>query len=173
MLGRQRRLPADEERTFAQVYDRALTLLEFRARSTAELRRKLVEKGEPRALVDAVIERLVEQKLLDDAEFAQQFARSKVMGSGTSRLRIVQELGRKGVSRDVADEAVNGLEEREGIDPSASIHRVAAKKWKSLASLDDATRRRRLYAFLARRGFNPDEIRAALLQLGAEADAIG
>jgi SOS response regulatory protein OraA/RecX len=36
-----------------------------------------------------------------------------------------------------------------------------------LAKLDDFTRRRRLYAFLARRGFNPDEIREALDALGA------
>jgi len=44
---------------------------------------------------------------------------------------------------------------------------VAQKKWRSLAKLDDVTARRRLYAFLARRGFNPDEIRGAMSALGA------
>ena len=75
------------------------------------------------------------------------------------------------MARTTADEAVEGLEEREGITPAAAINRVASKKWKSLAKLDDFTRKRRLYAFLARRGFSPDEIRDALQRLGEELDA--
>jgi len=156
-----------QERT---THDRALSLLGFRARSVAELRRKLLQKGEPADQVESVIARLIDQKLLDDADFAREFARSKVLGAGSSRLRILQELARKGVPRDVAEQAVDGLQENEGIDPSTSIHRVAEKKWKSLAKLDGATKRRRLYAFLARRGFNPDEIRDALNALGKVAE---
>jgi regulatory protein len=144
------------------TYDQALRLLEFRARSVRELRRKLLQKGQAPADVEITITKLLDQKLLDDADFAREFARTKVLGAGSSRRRIVQELTRKGVARDVADEAVEGLQEREGIDPSTAIHRVAEKKWKSLAKLDAFTRKRRLYAFLARRGFNPDEIRVAL-----------
>lgn len=147
------------------TYERALTLLGFRSRSIAELRRKLLEKGEDAAQVEDVIARLRDQKLLDDADFARQFARTKLLAAGSSRRRIVLELTRKGVARDVADEAVDGLQESEGIDPSVVIHRVAAKKWKSLAKLDDFTRKRRLYAFLARRGFDPDEIRSAIAAL--------
>jgi regulatory protein len=146
----------------ASTYEKALSLLEFRARSVAELRRKLIQKGEPAAEVDAAIARLRDQKLLDDADFARQFARTKVTGAGASRRRVIQELARKGVARAEAERAVAELQETEGIDTSATIHRVAEKKWKSLAKLDDFTRRRRLYAFLARRGFDPDEIRVAL-----------
>jgi regulatory protein len=152
------------------TYDQALTLLEFRPRSIAELRHKLLAKGADVTEVDETIARLIDQKLLDDAEFARQFARSKVIGPGVSRWRIVQELTRRGVSREIADRAVATLTETEGIDPAATVHRVAEKKWHSLAKLDDFTRRRRLYAFLARRGFNPDEIRGALNALGAESE---
>lgn len=162
--------PDDRSPAFSSWYERALTLLEFRARTVAELRSKLLQKGAPGAEVEAVIARLRDQKLLDDASFARQFARARVLGAGASRRRIVLELKRKGVASSVADEAVDSLEELEGIDASASIHRVAAKKWKSLAALDDFTRKRRLYAFLARRGFNPDEIRSALDKLGEEMD---
>lgn len=150
------------------IYDRALKLLGFRARSVAELRRRLLQKGSSAAEVDVVITRLREQKLLDDADFARQFARTKVLGAGASRRRIVQELTRKGVAREVADRAVADLQETDGLDASAAIHRVARKKWTSLGKLDDFTRRRRLYAFLARRGFDPDEIRSAMNALGEE-----
>jgi regulatory protein len=154
----------------ASTYDQALRLLEFHARSVGELRRKLLQKGQEPAQVEAAIAKLLDQKLLDDTDFAREFARTRVLGAGNSRRRIVQELTRKGVSREVADEAVEGLQAREGIDPSTAIHRVAEKKWKSLAKLDAFTRKRRLYAFLARRGFNPDEIRVALNALGEVPD---
>lgn len=154
------------------VYDRALTLLGFRARSVAELRRKLIEKGAPPGEVEDVLTRLIDQKLLDDADFARQFARTRITGAGASRLRILQELRRKGVVNEVADRALEELEEEEGIDPSSSIQRVAEKKWKSLAKLADFTRRRRLYAFLARRGYSPDEIRTAMATVGGDVEDV-
>ena len=148
------------------VYDRALTLLAFRARSVAELRRKLLQADADPGEVEEVLQRLQDQKLLDDHDFAGQFARGK-FGGGVSQRRVVQELGRKGISRDVAQAAIGRLREEEGIDPASGIHAVAARKWAQLGRLDDATRRRRLYGFLARRGFSPDEIRAAMAAVGA------
>lgn len=156
-----------EDRVNSEIYDAALQLLGFRARTVMELRRRLLQKGADAADVEEVISRLCDQKLLDDADFARQFARSRLLGPGASRLLIKQELSRKGVGRDVADQALAAVQD-DGVDPAAAIHRVAEKKWKSLAQLDDFTRRRRLYAFLARRGFNPDEIRSALNALGED-----
>lgn len=149
------------------TYSRALDLLALRPRSVVELRRKLIQKGEPVEAVDDAIERLKGQKVLDDEQFARQFARAKVVGAGASRRRIAMELGRKGVDRETADAAIDDLAESEGIDLSASIHKVAARKWRSLSKLDDQTATRRLYGFLARRGFNPDEIRSAMQALKA------
>jgi regulatory protein len=158
------------ESSARSTYDVALNLLGFRARSEAELRRKLIQKGEPAEQVEQVIDRLRDQKLIDDAEFARQFVRSKSLGTGSSRRRIVQELARKGVSRALADQAIGELGESEGLDPAAAALRAARKKAKSFAKLDDFTRRRRLYAFLARRGFDPDEIRAAMRALDEDVD---
>ena len=152
------------------AYELALRLLEYRARSAAELRRQLLRKGSRAAEVDAAIDKLRDQKLIDDDDFARQFARAKLLGAGASQRRIVQELGRKGVARNVADRAIELLKDEDGLDPAAGIHKVARKKWASLSNLDDFTRRRRLYAFLARRGFNPDEIRVAMQALGEEID---
>lgn len=154
------------------TYDRALDLLTLRARSVSELRKKLIQKGEPAEAVDEAIERLKAQKFLDDEQYARQFARSKVVGAGASRRRIAMELGRKGIDRSMADAAIDDLQESEGIDVSAAIHKVAEKKWRSLSKLDGETATRRLYAFLARRGFNPDEIRSAMQALKADASTL-
>lgn len=150
------------------VYEQALVFLEFKARSVAELRRKLLQKGGAPDEVDEVIQRLLDQKLLDDEEYARQFARGKLGTAGASRHRIAQELSRKGIRREAANDAIETLTEEEGIDPMAAAIRVARKKWKALQSLDAVTRKRRLYAFLARRGFNPDEIRQLMRDVDAE-----
>ena len=51
------------------------------------------------------------------------------------------------------------------IDPSAVIERVAQKKLAQLGNLDPLTLRRRLFAFLARRGYDLDEIKAVVGRL--------
>jgi len=154
------------------VYDRALNMLAFRARSANELTRSLVRKGEERAHVDRAIVRLREQGLLDDAAFAQAFTRAKVLGANQSRRRVQQELGRKGVARDVSEAAINAVFEAECIDQREVVEAAARKKARSLARLDPVVQRRRLYAFLARRGYDADDIRRAMDVVGKESAAV-
>jgi len=157
-----------DEAATAAMYDRALNLLSFRARSARELQRRLTEKGESRERADGVIQRLRHLGLVNDAEFARQLTRSK-MSVGASRRRVHQELFKRGVARDVADEAVEQVVEEEGLSDADSIERIARKKWRTLTALDEATRRRRLYAFLARRGFDADDVSRVVRQLAGEA----
>jgi regulatory protein len=154
------------------TYDRALNMLALRARSSRELRRQLVRKGEPSDQVDAAIARLHAAGFLDDGAFARQFARSKAVGAGMSRLRIQQELGRRGVAREIGEGAIADVFEEEQLDEGAVVAQAARKKLRSLKNLDAETRRRRLYAFLARRGYDLDDIRRAIqLVEGEERDA--
>ena len=148
-------------------------MLEARSRGVAELRRLLIRKGEPEADVDAAIARLISSGILDDTNFARQLTRSKAIGAGLSRRRIGQELAKRGVSREISDEAIEAVFEEEGIDEVESIDRVARKKLRMLTKADDATRRRRLYAFLARRGYDNDDITRVLQTLLAKSDADG
>jgi len=145
-----------------QTYDRALNLLAFQARSARDLRRRLVQKGEPAEHVERAIERLTAQGLLDDAQFARQLARSKVASQGASRRRLQQEMFKRGVAREVADEAIAEVYEDEQVDEGVLVEEVARKKVRSLAKLDPEARRRRLYAFLARRGYEGEAIRRAM-----------
>jgi regulatory protein len=150
------------------TYDRALDMLEARARGVAELRRLLLRKGEPEADVDAAIERLRANGLLDDANFARQLTRSKALGAGLSRRRIAQELAKRGLDRAVSSEAIEDVFESEEVDEAASLERVARKKLRTMGNLDDATRRRRLFGFLARRGYESDDIQRVVRVLVSE-----
>jgi regulatory protein len=145
-----------------QTYDRAVNMLAARSRSSRDLRRRLILKGEPEPLVDRAIERLQRLGLLDDAAYARQVAHSKAVGQGASKRRVEQELFKRGVARGVADEAVAEVFAEEEVDESETALAVARKRLRSVASLDALSRRRRLYAFLARRGYSADAIRRAL-----------
>ena len=156
-----------EANELTSAYDRALNLLAFRARSARELQRRLVQKGVPAERAERVIAKLRDVGLIDDADFARQLTRSK-LAAGASRRRVYQELFKRGVSRDVADEVVDEVAEDEGLSDDGSIERVARKKWRTLVELDSVTRRRRLYGFLARRGFDSDAVSRIVRQLESE-----
>jgi regulatory protein len=157
-----------QEAAALKVYDRALNMLAFRARSSAELARALVRKGEPKELADRAVVRLQEQGLLDDAAFAESFTRAKVLGAHQSKRRVQQDLARKGVARGVSDQAIATVFEEEGVDQREVVEQAARKKLRSLLRLDPVVRRRRLYAFLARRGYDGDDIRVAMHAVGEE-----
>lgn len=146
------------------TYDRAVSLLAAHARASQELERLLVKKGEPPALAKAAVARLTEQGFLDDASFARQFARTKLTG-GLSRRRMQAELARRGVARVVADAAIDEVVVDDGVDEAQACDRVATRKMRSLRGLPSEVQRRRLYAFLARRGYELDDVRSVVDRL--------
>lgn len=159
-----------EEATVSRAFDRAMMMLAARGRASGELKMLLVRKGEEPRVVAEVIDRLTAAGFLDDDAFARQFTRSKT-NSGISRRRIEQELGRKGVDRSVAADAVAETFVEEGVDENAAIERAAEKKLRTLGKVDEPTQRRRLYAYLARRGFDVDAINDVVGRLGRDSVA--
>jgi regulatory protein len=160
-----------EESAALATYDRALNMLAFQPRSSRDLRRRLIQKGELEPHVDAAIARLEANGLLDDAQFARQFSRSRVLGAGASKRRLQQELFKRGVARETADVAINEVLVDEEVDETELVERAAIKKMRSLSKLDAATRRRRLYAFLARKGYDGAAIRGAMQKVLDSAEA--
>jgi len=153
-----------EEATISRAYDRAMMMLAVRGRASGELKRLLVRKGEGAKVVAAVVDRLSDAGFLDDDAFARQFARSKST-SGTSRRRIEMELTRKGVDRGIAATAVQETFAEEHVNEQVAIDLAAEKKLRTLGKVDEQTRRRRLYSYLARRGFDPDAINGVMGRL--------
>jgi regulatory protein len=126
------------------LYDRALRLLAARSRSAAEIRRRLRRDGAPAAA------------------HARAVTRSRVRSRPASSRRIEQELRRQGVAADVAAEAISEVFADEAIDEAAVAEAVARKRAALLGDLPGPAQRRRLYGYLARRGYSPDIVRAAV-----------
>lgn len=168
-LGREELIAREE--AILRTYDRAVMMLAARGRAAKDLERQLVRKGEPAEFACLAVERLASEGFVDDESFARSFVRSKSAGAGLARRRLQQELGRKGVERSVADEAIAEVFEEEEIDEVAAATSLASKRARSLRSADPASARRRLYAFLARRGYSPSVISTAIAKsLGATPD---
>jgi regulatory protein len=154
--------PIRKERS---AYEAALVLLGARAHSSEELRRKLMRKGHEKSEVAAALERLHDNGLVDDAKFAAEFARSKLTGQRPASVRrIRQELLRRGVEGDVASEALDSTVSEEGIDERTGLEVAARKKLLSMGSLERSVQRRRLFSYLARKGYDLDDINRLLAQ---------
>jgi regulatory protein len=155
------------------VMDAAAAFLSVRPRSVAETRRRLRELGYPTTLCDGVVDRLVGLGYLDDRAFARTWLESRDRTRPRGRLALAQELQRKGVPRDVVDEA---LSERQGsaldvshpgapgesrVELEAAL-RLLERRASALERETDVRRRRvKAFALLARHGFAPDVCRDA------------
>jgi regulatory protein len=138
---------ADEESAFRTV----LRALERRGFARTDLVRRLVRKGHPRPAAEAAVGRVEALGLLDDAAFAADYVQTRAArGRGPSRL--VRDLQAMGVDRAHIDRAL-AAEWPEGSDRQAVPLALATKRAAQLGSLPRPVKRRRVLAYLARRGF--------------------
>ncbi len=134
------------------AYRTVLRCLELRSYARSDLGRRLQRKGHPRQAVEVALERAAALGLLDDEVYARSYAQTRAArGRGPSR--ITRDLLAMGVQRSVIDRAV-AAEWPEGTDGSSVPLALATKRAAQLGTLPRHTRRRRVLAYLARRGFS-------------------
>ena len=136
----------------------ALRALARRAHARFDLRRRLLQKQHPPAAVDGALDRLAAAGLLDDGRFAADYAAAKAY-RGRGPARLIRDLLALGIDRRVAEEAVQTSLADEGIDPTRAVRALAEKRARQLAALPAPVRKRRLTAFLVRRGFGGADVR--------------
>lgn len=153
----------EHEKAAAKVRERALRLLDQRARSRHELRDRLldprrVKEGEDAPdpdLVDEVLDALERAGLIDDEAFAQQWVRQRFERRGKSSVVLRRELQEKGVSAADRESALSLIDERDEQQLARTLARKKARSVKTVPA--DRTARdkelRRIVGVLARRGF--------------------
>lgn len=146
----------------------ALKVLAVRARTTHEVRRALTRRGYPPDEVAAVIARLTAARYLDDADFARTWVSARARRGAAAPARLARELRTKGVAGGEIAAALRGLQEE--WDPAAAAGEAAKRKLKSLQGLPIPVARRRLAAFLDRRGFSADIVLTTCRRYLAAAD---
>lgn len=139
---------------------RAVNMVSARALSKRELQKRLRDRGATENDAASAADWLEDIGALDDLAYAKSVVRHYSAG-GYGEAKLRDELYRRGVARELWDEAL-----AEAPDAREGIARVIAAKTKGRAP--DERERKRLSDMLLRRGFSWRDVRAALLELGAE-----
>nr|WP_298984813.1 regulatory protein RecX [uncultured Micrococcus sp.] len=154
-------LPEDPRERAEAAREVVLRQLAMGPRSRGQLERKLAEREAEPELIEQVLDRFEEVRLVDDAAFAEVWVRSRHRGRGLSRRAIGRELQEKGVDRDVAEEALEAIEPE---DERAAALELARRRMrgKTVPPADSPENRaerdkvvRRLVGMLGRKGYAP------------------
>jgi regulatory protein len=143
-----------EEYQRAKIY--IYRLLSRRLYSCAEIRKKLAARGYEPELIERIITEFINQDWLNDTQFATQWTESRIRFKPRGIALIRRELIQKGIEKEIINEVLAQYS-----DSEAEYDRAAAalKKKKNYATeKDPIKRKRKIYAYLAHRGFNPDTI---------------
>lgn len=144
------------------AYAQALNYLSYRPRSETEVRRNLLRHETPEAQIERIVVRLKEAGLLNDQAFAQTWVENRNEMRPRSRRMLAHELRQRGLDAQAIDESLSE------VDDDALAYQAASAHARKLRDLEWADFRKKMYAFLARRGFSYEASSPAVAQVWAE-----
>lgn len=134
----------------ARAVDQAARFLARRPRSVAETQRNLRQKGFEEPAVAAALQRCGEQGWLNDSDFARFWVEDRLRFRPMGRRALAHGLRQKGVDPETIEAALADLD---GLDAARRAAQGRLRRWRGLTRPEA---RRRLWAFLQRRGFEGD-----------------
>lgn len=147
------------DQVLAKVYNFAIRALTQRARSVKELKDKLLAKDSPPEIVEEVIQKLLSQKLLNDAQFASDYIRYQLSKRPLGERALSFRLHHLGVDADTIKDALRKA--FEGPEMALELAKRAIKA-KNYSGLDPRKRDAKIARFLAARGFSYSTIRSLI-----------
>lgn len=160
-------MPENEDRQ--KLLNYAYFYLNIRPRTVKEVRDYLVKKakkfGIPPEIIEPILVRLLELKLLDDHEFVRWYVEGKFASSKKSTFLLRQELSRLGVSKNDTDEYF----EDKTVDEMGASREALSVKWKRFSTLPDKKERfQKAATYLARKGFSYGIIKKTIAEYEGE-----
>lgn len=139
---------------------RAMNLLKSRAYTAFQLKEKLEEGGYPEKIIEEAIDYVSSFGYVNDSQYAVDFI--EYNKETKSKNRIFMDLFKKGIPRDMIEEAWNDVvgEEKEKFEKEQIIYWLSKKHYSpETASLQE---KQKMMAFLYRKGFSNEMIRSVL-----------
>jgi regulatory protein len=152
----------------SRATEAALVFLSYRPRSEKEVRDRLRRGGFEQDAIEHAIARLHEWRYLDDADFARRWVENRSTHRPRGRRLLQQELRHKGIDGEIARDAIDDAD----LDEIGAAEALARRRLPAYAGDELAAIRRRLVAYLARRGYGYDVIRIALDRALGEAEGL-
>jgi regulatory protein len=145
------------------AYLDGLKLLARRELSEKQVRQRLARKGHAADLIDEAVERLREERAIDDTRVAEAIARTATSVKRRGRQRVRIDIERSGIAAGIAKRAVD--EVFAGIDDGALLEQAIRKRLRGREIIDTERELHRLYRYLVAQGFEPERALAALRAL--------
>lgn len=150
---------------------KALDLLGRRAHSVHELKLKLIQRKYEQELINDLLFQLVKKNILDDKQFALQYAVERVTLRKIGKQKLKSELIKKGISGDIINEVLQTIDISEDIENA--LH-LARKKMNALLNrgYDEKRALPKLSAYLLSKGYSFDIIKKVIRNVigGNESD---
>lgn len=146
----------NHQEDFNKALHFGLKALSVKSRTCYEFQALLRRKGFLEEVIDQVTDHLQQLRYLDDSKFAFEYAVAQAKRRLWGRLKIQNELRKRGVSeRDIE----TALKEWDGeIDEKKTLEKAVKKKLRMLGKLDDDKKIGKLYRYLKRKGFLQEDI---------------
>ena len=131
------------------AFQKALNLLSRKQRTSHEIQQKLVEKGFSSSQIDAVLAKLQKAGFIEDEKYAEMWVENRNSFHPRSQRLVRLELLHKGVANEKIEKALAGSAEDSELATQAAMQQI-----RKYESLDWENFRKKLTAFLLRRGFS-------------------
>ncbi len=145
------------------AYDKAAFLCSRSEHCTSEIQEKLKTWGLSAEDAEPVIEKLKEEKYLDDERFAHAYVKDKFRFNHWGKQKIEYMLRAKKINQEILELA---FEEIVDEDYSENLLKLIIGKAPSIKAKDKYDKRNKLMRFAMGRGFESNKIYAAFKELG-------
>ncbi len=156
-----KRLLYEEELSKAKSY--VYRILARRMYTIREIRDKLVERGYVGKIIEDVIATLERYGYLNDRTYAQEWIESRMRSKPKGKIALRQELERKGIDRSIIEDALSQVFDQSKETEMAMD--LAFRKIRSYQADDPVAAKRKLQAFLLRRGFDFETVKDVIEQV--------
>lgn len=140
---------------FQKAKDYAFLLLKFRLRSEKELRQRMGKKKFNPQIIERTLSFLKDKGFIDDNYFAKTWTESRLKKPLGIR-RLKQELILKGIDKIIIDTQINEI--KKNYPEEEIVARIAKDRLNKSKGCDPQKARKRVYAYLLRRGFSPETV---------------
>tara|TARA_B100000315_G_C14522925_1_gene562445 strand:+ start:332 stop:829 length:498 start_codon:yes stop_codon:yes gene_type:complete len=157
-----------EDAIYQKLMDYALRLLGRRSYTVHDISKKLLTRAtklkndEPEATIEAVIQRLIELKYLDDLRFCKYWVEERSRLRPRGRFLLTQELRRKGIPKELLEEFWEKGFESSFDEVPLALQLIEKRLPRLKKSKNEWETKQKLYGFLASRGFSVGAIKEAL-----------
>lgn len=145
-----------------RAYNYAISVLSRGSKSEKELKIKMVEKEYDSDLIELTLNRLKDNKYIDDKDYSERFIRDKINFSKYGKRRIQEALYNKGIDKEIIQEKIGVISTEDEIDRALIL---GEKKLKGLTKEDNMKKYTKLSNFLVGKGFEYEVVKKVVSKL--------